>query len=109
MNWLSKLLKRKSAKELDITRVTQATAAMEPVKAARPQRKDAFMEMVVVTEAGDRMKGIALDVSKTGARIRFQTTAALPSRIRLKIPKLKFDRDVDVIWRKGVDAGVKFA
>ena len=105
--WLSRL-SRKSTPKLDVTRATPEERD-EPKQMFRAERSNSFMEVYVITEYGYKRQGVALDVSDTGARIRFHTSESMPPRIRLKIPKLKIDRSADVVWHKGIDVGVRFA
>ena len=106
--WLSKLT-RKSTPKLDVARATKTDAEDAPKPLFRAERLNSFMEVYVITEFGYKRQGVALDVSDSGARLRFHTSESMPSRIRLKIPKLKVDCLADVVWHKGVDVGVRFA
>ena len=105
--WLSKIT-GKTARKIDVARVA-AEPADEPKQIYRPERQNAFMEVYVITEFGYKRQGVALDVSDTGARIRFHTSESMPPRIRLKIPKMKIDCQADVVWHKGIDVGVRFS
>ena len=105
--WLSRLT-RKSTPRLDVARAA-TDDANEPKQVFRASRSNAFMEVYVITEFGYKRQGVALDVSDTGARIRFHTSESMPQRIRLRIPKMKLDCPADVVWHKGIDVGVRFA
>lgn len=105
--WLSKI-SRKSAKKVDVARLSPEPSD-EPKQLFRAERLNAFMEVYVITEFGYKRQGVALDVSDTGARLRFHTSESMPPRIRLKIPKMKIDCAADVVWHKGIDVGVRFA
>jgi two-component system cell cycle response regulator len=48
------------------------------------------------------------DLSETGARIRCQDQAAIPSEFRLLLPMDGIMRDARVVWRRGDDLGVQF-
>lgn len=104
---LSNLFKRKSASRLDVSRIVEKETD-EPKPMVRAGRSNAFMEVTVVTEHGYKRQGVAVDVSDTGARLRFHTSESMPPRIRLKIPKIKLDCDADIVWHRGVDVGVRF-
>lgn len=106
--WLSRLFKRGDADTLDVERVVEPETE-EAKPQVRAGRENAFMEVVVVTEYGYKRQGVAIDVSETGARLRFHTAESMPPRIRLKIPKLKMDCLADIVWHKGVDVGVRFS
>ena len=105
--WLSRLT-RKNTPKLDLSRAT-TEVENEPKPIFRPERQNSFMEVYVITEFGYKRQGVALDVSDTGARLRFHTSESMPTRIRLKIPKMKVDCEADVVWHKGIDVGVRFA
>ena len=105
--WLSKL-KIKNTKTLDVERVATSERAEQPQKTFRSDRQNSFLEVYVVTEFGYKRQGVAIDVSETGARLRFHTSESMPPRIRLKIPKMKLDCMADVVWHKGIDVGVRF-
>ena len=105
--WLSRLT-GKGTPKLDVSRATPEVDD-EPKPVLRAARSNAFMEVYVITEYGYKRQGVALDVSDSGARLRFHTSESMPPRIRLKIPKMKVDCIADVVWHKGVDVGVRFA
>ena len=102
----SKLFGRKN--RIDVGRITE-NETEESNSTFRAERSNSFVEITVVTDQGHRRKGVALDVSETGARLRFQTAENMVSPIRLKIPSLKMDCAADVVWHKGVDVGVRFS
>ncbi len=105
--WLSRIT-RKSSQKLDVSRLAPEPED-EPKQMFRADRQNAFLEAYVVTEFGYKRQGVALDVSETGARLRFHTSESMPPRIRLRIPKKKIDCLADVVWHKGIDVGVRFS
>ena len=104
---LSNLFKRKNATPINIDRISEAKAE-EPSQTLRAGRANSFMEVSVVTAHGYKRQGVAIDVSETGARLRFHTAESMAAPIRIKIPKLKVDSSAEIVWHKGVDVGVRF-
>jgi hypothetical protein len=51
---------------------------------------------------------IVLDISATGARLSLEGAENLPLRARLEIRSMGFDKIVEVRWRRGNEAGVRF-
>ena len=100
---LSNLFKRKEAPTVSVSRLA------EPEQKARSRRANSFLEVTVITAHGYKRQGVAVDVSKTGARLRFHTAERMAGPIRLKIPRLNLDTVADIAWHKGVDVGVRFS
>ena len=108
MGLLATLFGRKKSNKLDVSRIEEPDLD-EPKQVLRADRENSFMEVQVVTGHGYKRQGVAIDVSSTGARLRFHTSESMPSPIRLKIPKIKMDCEAEVVWHKGVDVGVRFS
>jgi len=108
MGIFSNIFGRKNSAVLDVNRVVEEDTD-EPKPTFRADRANSFMEVIVVTGHGYKRQGVAIDVSTTGARLRFHTSESMTSPIRLKIPKLKMDCAADIVWHKGVDVGVRFS
>ena len=53
-------------------------------------------------------EAIILDVSETGARIRFRSKSRLPKTLFLKASRLGLRRYARVIWQDEFDAGIVF-
>lgn len=104
---LSKIFKRNDTPELDVYRVVERPLD-DPSQTKRANRANSFMEVSVITAHGYKRQGVAIDVSDTGARLRFHTAESMTAPIRIKIPKLKMDCSADIIWHNGVDVGVRF-
>lgn len=108
MGLFSNFFGGKSAKVIDVNRIGEQESE-ESAKTFRAGRANSFMEVTVITHHGYKRKGVAIDVSKTGARLRFHTAESMESPIQLKIPKLKMDCAAEIVWHKGVDVGVRFS
>lgn len=108
MGLFSSFFGRKSATAIDVNRIVEPETE-ESGQTFRAGRANSFMEVTVVTHHGYKRKGVAIDVSKTGARLRFHTAESMETPIQLKIPKLKMDCEAEIVWHKGVDVGVRFS
>ncbi len=53
-------------------------------------------------------RGVVLDHSDQGVRVRLQSRESLPDQIELHVPALSIKRKAKIIWRDGVDIGVAF-
>ena len=53
-------------------------------------------------------RGVFVDVSQTGVKVRFNTRETLPDTVRVKAVRLKIDREVRVVWQDFNEAGRKF-
>ncbi|MGE0024905.1 MAG: PilZ domain-containing protein [Hyphomicrobium sp.] len=61
-----------------------------------------------VTIDGKEHAVLLRDLSATGARLRLAAAGALPDRFRLVAPLEKVNAECVVVWRRGVDCGVRF-
>ena len=48
------------------------------------------------------------DISPTGAQIETTYAAAIPRRFHLRVPRRNIEQEVEVVWRNGTTAGVRF-
>lgn len=74
----------------------------------RPARESAYKEATINTQSGVRYRGIVVDHSTTGVRIRFQSVEPLPDVVNLSVPGLHFKGTARVVWRDMVDFGLEF-
>lgn len=74
----------------------------------RAPRKGLWCVCSIYTEGGAVREGIILDVSKTGARIRFRSRGTLPDIVRLKASRIGLNRFARVVWQTSFDAGLDF-
>ena len=79
-----------------------------PSRKPRAVRDDTYVECAVSTGPGHLERGIVVDVSETGARIRFYSRWTLPGRVRISAPRLGLDREAEVVWQDFNEAGLKF-
>ena len=81
----------------------------EPLRAVLPreQRVNSYKEAHITTDGGYKVRGIVVDHSPSGLRIRFQSHETLPEIIQLRVPDLSikgFDR---IVWQDRTDFGVE--
>ena len=71
-------------------------------------RRDTFADMKLQTSSGRDLKGIVLDVSQTGARLRFVAADSLTEMVRIDVPRLNLRKRARVRWKTRTDVGVEF-
>lgn len=74
---------------------------------ARPVRSQVYREASVVYESGYRRKGVVMDVTESGLRIRFPTNELLPSVVMLNARSVGLEGEADVVWQKNTEAGLR--
>lgn len=52
--------------------------------------------------------GVCIDVSETGARIRFSHKIIVPDHLRISCPRLNLNQDCEIVRQDGLDASVRF-
>lgn len=105
MNFLMRIFAPKRAAPVEAARVEQVTAPTEA--RPRPARAMVYREASVVFESGYSRKGIVLDYSDRGVRLRFQTNEGLPKYLTLNARAVGLEGIAEVIWQKGSEAGLK--
>ena len=72
---------------------------------ARPERAKVYREAAVAYDSGYRRKGIVLDYSGTGVRLRFPTNERLPPMVYLYAHAVGLEGPARVVWQHGSEAG----
>ena len=72
----------------------------------RPVRGMSYREASVVYESGYARKGIVLDYSNTGVRLRFPTNEHLPSQVILHARAVNVEGPARVVWQEGSEVGL---
>ena len=92
-----------------------ATAPLAPVLPATPderrsaQRQDTYADIAAMSASGaNRKRGIVLDLSDTGARIRFEYCDGMIDGMTIKIARYGIAKPANVKWRTRTDVGVEF-
>jgi PilZ domain len=84
-------------------RVEQAVAPVR--ERPRPVRASVYREANIVYESGYKRRGIILDYSDTGVRLRFPTNEGMPEFVTLHAKGVGLQGQARVVWQKGSEAG----
>lgn len=74
----------------------------------KAKRQDAWAVCSVISREGHRVDGVMLNLSTSGARVRFRSRSSLPEVVRLSSSRYKVNRLAEVIWQDTYDAGLHF-
>ena len=106
--------------KVNLERAVSAPARAEddaprPVPVLRPAannrrgtRKDLWCVCAVESKGGEVREGVIVDISKSGARIRFRSRGTLPGVVRVKASRIGLKRFARVVWQSTFDAGLEF-
>lgn len=79
------------------------------VERRRSERRDVYADVVAMSDAGRFLKkGIALDLSRDGTRVRFQNSDSLLDGMIVNISRYGIKRRARMRWRTRTDIGVEF-
>jgi len=87
------------------------TELMEPevTERRRSERSDVFADVVAISNKGRFLKkGIALDLSADGTRLRFENGDRLLDGMVISIARYGIKRRARMRWRNRTDVGVEF-
>lgn len=101
MSFLGKLLNRKPA-------MPDSAVDDVPPELRQSEREGAYRVVSVTYPSGYIRKGIVVDLSSTGARVRFSERGELPDKITLRIEGLSGRREAETVWQETHDAGLRF-
>ncbi len=105
MSILSALFGNKKSTRVEPSRV-QDIASADP-DLARPVRASVYREASVTYESGYRRKGVVMDFTETGLRIRFPTNERLPPVVTLHASSVGLKGVADVVWQNNSEAGLR--
>lgn len=100
--------KKKSKLQISTDRIQSAIKQAVPAKRPRSERESTWAECELSWFGTSGVDGILMDLSETGARVRFVHRSAIPRRVRLVAPRLKVDREAEVVRRDDSDVGLRF-
>ena len=73
------------------------------------QRENTYADIVAVSENGAyKRRGIVLDLSDTGARVRLEAGDTLVDGMTVKIPRYGIARKAKTRWKTRMDVGLEF-
>lgn len=105
MSLLPRLFGSRKAAPIESARVDQVAAAVPD--SARPVRVQAYREAYITYESGYRRKGVVMDFTDTGLRIRFPTNERLPATVAVTARSVGLEGNADVVWQKNSEAGLR--
>lgn len=73
----------------------------------RSERVNSYKEAHVSTDAGYSVRGIVVDHSDSGLRIRFQAYETLPDYVNINVPGLRIRGTARVVWRDHTEFGLQ--
>ena len=93
---------RKSVPEIEPGSASeQSLSAVIP----RSERYNSYKEVHVTTSTGYHTRGIVIDHSETGLRVRFQSMEALSDIIHIHVSGLNIRGTARVVWQDACDFG----
>lgn len=102
---ISRIFGGRKANVVGTERFQKATAPVDDQP--RPVRSMVYREASVTYESGYVRKGIVLDYSDRGVRLRFSTNESLPRLLTLNARSVGVYGMAEVVWQKGSEAGLK--
>jgi len=105
MSLLPRLFGSKKPATVDVSKVHRMAEAVPD--SARPIRTQVYREAYVTYESGYRRKGVVMDFTDTGLRIRFPTNEVLPNVVTLTARAIGMEGEADVVWQKNSEAGLR--
>lgn len=87
----------------------RATRTVEkPPYSHRAERVPTYADCQVTFPLNGNERGIVINVSNTGARIRFRHRVSLPDRVIIHIPRFSVKVEAIVVRSDDFDVGLKF-
>lgn len=74
----------------------------------REERENSYKEALITTNTGYKVRGIVLDHSEGGVRMRFKTIEALPEIVYISIPAFNIHTRARVAWQDTIDYGLEY-
>jgi len=105
MSLLPRLFGSKKSAPVEAARVDQVASAVPD--SARPVRVQVYREAYITYESGYRRKGVVMDFTDTGLRIRFPTNERLPAIVAVNARSVGIEGEADVVWQKNTEAGLR--
>lgn len=83
---------------------------VDPRVEREAERENAYSEAIVQTRHGQEKRGVLIDISETGARIRFVSAdgVVVDDVIRVLVPLKRIKRVATIRWKDKTDIGVRF-
>ncbi|PKP82083.1 MAG: hypothetical protein CVT79_07260 [Alphaproteobacteria bacterium HGW-Alphaproteobacteria-18] len=107
MTILERIFGSRKTGTVDPSRITRATTSQTGEDYARPVRAQVYREAIVTLDSGYSRKGIVLDYTDAGLRIRFPTNESLPRILTVNARAVGLSGRAQVVWQKGSEIGLK--
>ena len=107
MTILTRIFGTNKAGTVDPSRVERVAASQTGEDFARPVRAQVYREATVTFESGYTLKGIVIDYTEAGLRIRFPTNEAVPRFLTVNARSVGIGGRAEVVWHKGSEIGLK--
>ena len=80
---------------------------IEPVEHRQAERANTYRVVSISYPSGYERRGVIIDMSQTGLRVRFSQRGELPNRVFLKIEGKAGVHTADTVWQETYEAGLK--
>ncbi|MFN4184148.1 MAG: hypothetical protein ACK4M6_05130 [Hyphomonas sp.] len=107
MTLLTRIFGNRKTETVDPSRIVRATTSQTGEDFARPLRAQVYREATVTLESGYSRKGIVLDYTDTGLRIRFPTNETMPRILTVNARAVGISGRAQVVWQKDSEVGLK--
>lgn len=109
MTILTRIFGTRKTGTVDPSRVERVAASQTAEDFARPLRAQVYREATITLESGYTRKGIVLDYTPNGLRIRFPTNETLPRFLTVSARSVGLEGRAEIIWQKGPEIGLKLS
>jgi hypothetical protein len=74
----------------------------------RKERAATWADCEISWDGSGGEHGILMDISESGARVRFAHRGVMPKRVRIAVPRLGLKRQAEVVRVDETDVGLRF-
>lgn len=107
MTFLTRLFGGRKTGSINASRIEKVASSRPKEDFARPVRAQVYREVTVNLDSGYSRKGIVLDYSDSGLRIRFPTNETMPRFLKVSARSIGLEGRAQVVWQKGSEVGLK--
>ncbi|MAT35890.1 MAG: hypothetical protein CMK06_12255 [Ponticaulis sp.] len=96
-------------KRQELPKIDPGSASEQSLRAVLPraERQNSYKEIHVTTNTGYKLRGIVVDHSDTGMRVRFQSIETLTPTVKVVVPGLKIRGNAELVWQDATDIGLR--
>ena len=107
MSILTHLFGTRKTETVGPSRIETVTSSRRSEDYARPLRAQVYREAIVTTDSGYSRKGIVLDYSDAGLRIRFPNNETMPRVIHVNARSVGISGRAKIVWQNGSEFGLQ--